>query len=71
MSLDPQKVAECRAWIGRACADLDSAAIVLAWNRPRSDMAPFRCQQTVEKAPSFAREVYDPILARLSKEVQP
>jgi HEPN domain-containing protein len=43
-------VAECRAWLGRAWADLDSAAILLAWNRPRSDTALFRCQQTVEKA---------------------
>jgi HEPN domain-containing protein len=50
MSLDPQKVAECRAWLGRAWADLDSASILLGADRPRSDTAVFHCQQAVEKA---------------------
>ena len=49
MSLDPQKVAECRAWLGRAWADLDSAAILLAAQRPRPDTALFHCQQAAEK----------------------
>ena len=47
MSLDLQKVAECRAWLGRAWADLDSASILLASDRP--DTALFHCQQAVEK----------------------
>ncbi|WP_447972359.1 HEPN domain-containing protein [Nitrospira sp. Kam-Ns4a] len=46
---DPQKVAECRAWLERALADLDSAAILLAAPRPRPDTALFHCQQAVEK----------------------
>jgi HEPN domain-containing protein len=49
MSLDPQKVAECRAWLGRAWADLDSAAILLAAQPPRPDTALFHCQQAAEK----------------------
>jgi hypothetical protein len=48
MSLDLRKVAECRAWLRRAWAELDSASILLASNRP--DTAPFLCQQAVEKA---------------------
>jgi len=49
MSLDPQKIAECRAWLGRAWADLDSATILLAAQRPHPDTALFHCQQAAEK----------------------
>ena len=50
MQLDAQQVAECRAWLGRAWADLDSARILLASDQPRSDTAVFHCQQAAEKA---------------------
>jgi HEPN domain-containing protein len=50
MLLDPQKVAECHAWLGRAWADLDSTSILLGAERPRPDTALFHCQQAVEKA---------------------
>jgi len=50
MPLDPEKVAECRAWLGRAWADLDSAGILLGADRPRPDTALFHCQQAAEKA---------------------
>jgi HEPN domain-containing protein len=50
MSLDLEKVAECRAWLGRAWADLDSASILLGADRPRPDTALFHCQQAAEKA---------------------
>jgi HEPN domain-containing protein len=50
MPLDPEKVAECRAWLGRAWADLDSAAILLSADRPRPDTALFHCQKAAEKA---------------------
>lgn len=48
MPHDPEKVAECRAWLDRACADLDSTSILAASSRP--DTALFHCQQAVEKA---------------------
>jgi hypothetical protein len=44
MSLDPQKVAECRAWLGRAWANLDSAVILLDADRPRAGTALFHSQ---------------------------
>lgn len=47
---DPQRVAECRAWLDRTWADLDSATILLGSARPRPDTALFHCQQAVEKA---------------------
>uniref|UniRef100_A0A7C2WSS0 HEPN domain-containing protein n=1 Tax=Thermorudis sp. TaxID=1969470 RepID=A0A7C2WSS0_9BACT len=50
MPHDPAKVAECRAWLDRAWADLDSAAILLGPTRPRPDTALFHCQQAAEKA---------------------
>jgi HEPN domain-containing protein len=50
MPHDPAKVAECRAWLHRAWADLDSAGILLASAHPRPDTALFHCQQAVEKA---------------------
>lgn len=49
MPHDPAKVAECRAWLDRAGADLDAADILLTAPRPRRDMALFHCQQAVEK----------------------
>ncbi len=50
MPHDPQKVAECRAWLGRAYSDLESADILLTALRPQRDAALFHCQQAVEKA---------------------
>jgi HEPN domain-containing protein len=50
MPHDPQKVAECRGWLERAWADLDTAEILLASDRPRADTALFHCQQASEKA---------------------
>ncbi len=50
MRHDPAKVAECYSWLGRAWADLDSAAILLGAARPHPDTALFHCQQAVEKA---------------------
>ena len=47
---DPSKVAECRAWLERTSADLDSAAILLGATRPRPDTALFHRQQAAEKA---------------------
>lgn len=47
---DPQKVAECRAWLERAQADLESADILLVAARPKPGTALFLCQQAVEKA---------------------
>ena len=49
MPHDPEKLAECRAWLDRAWADIDSAAILLGSSRPRPDTALFHCQQAVEK----------------------
>ena len=49
MPLDPQQVAECRAWLGRARADLESAAILIAAKPPRFDTALFHCPQATEK----------------------
>jgi HEPN domain-containing protein len=50
MPHDPERVAECRAWLQRAWVDLESAAILLRSPRPRPDSAVFHCQQAVEKA---------------------
>ncbi|HWP28956.1 MAG TPA: HEPN domain-containing protein [Chloroflexota bacterium] len=50
MPHDPARVAECRAWLDRAWADLESAAILLGPAQPRRDTAMFHCQQAVEKA---------------------
>lgn len=49
MSHDPEKVAECRAWLDRSWADLESASLLLEAARPRPDAALFHCQQAVEK----------------------
>ena len=50
MQHDPAKVAECRGWLDRAWADLDSAEILLGSARPRQDTAVYHCQQAAEKA---------------------
>jgi len=50
MPLDPQRVAECRAWLDRAQADLEAAGILISVPRARPDIALFHCQQAVEKA---------------------
>src|SRR5438128_10386916 len=50
MLLDPQKLAECRGWLDRAMADIESADILLGPARPRTDTAVFHCQQAAEKA---------------------
>jgi HEPN domain-containing protein len=47
MRHDPEKLSECRAWLNRASADIDSAAILLD---ARPDSALFHCQQGVEKS---------------------
>jgi HEPN domain-containing protein len=50
MQHDPARVAECRAWLSRAWADIDSTAILIRAARPRHDTALFHAQQAVEKA---------------------
>jgi HEPN domain-containing protein len=50
MPHDAQKLAECRAWLERAHADLESASILLAAAPRLRGSALFHCQQTVEKA---------------------
>ncbi|MBK9169659.1 MAG: HEPN domain-containing protein [Bryobacterales bacterium] len=50
MPPDPEKVIECRGWLDRAWADIDSAVILLGASRPRPDSALFHCQQAVEKS---------------------
>jgi HEPN domain-containing protein len=50
MPHDPARVAECRAWLLRALADLDAAAILLGAAKPRPESAVFHCQQAAEKA---------------------
>ena len=50
MRHDPARIAECRAWLGRAWTDLESARLLLAGDAPRPDTALFHCQQAVEKA---------------------
>jgi HEPN domain-containing protein len=57
MPHDPAKVAECRGWLDRAWADLESAAILLGAARPRPDTALFHCQQAAEKAFLFWHDV--------------
>ena len=49
MAHDPQRLAECRAWLTRAQGDLESANILLTAEHPRPDAALFHCQQAVEK----------------------
>ena len=41
MPLDPEKVAECRAWLDRAWADIESASLLLTGERARPDTALF------------------------------
>jgi HEPN domain-containing protein len=50
MPHDPARIAECRAWLERAWADLESARILLAATPPRADTAVFHCQQAAEKS---------------------
>lgn len=50
MPHDPARVAECRAWLRRAWADLDAAHVLLDSSRPRVGTAVFHCQQVAEKA---------------------
>ena len=50
MPLDPERVAECRAWLDRAQADLEAAGILVSAPQARADIALFHCQQAVEKA---------------------
>jgi HEPN domain-containing protein len=50
MPHDPARVAECRAWLGRALVDLDSARMLLGAPEPRPESKVFPCQQAVEKA---------------------
>jgi len=50
MPHDPARVAECRAWLERVKADLETAAILLAADPPQPGSALFHCQQAVEKS---------------------
>lgn len=50
MPLDPARVADTRAWLGRAATDLRAAALDLAADPPVLDDLVFHCQQAVEKA---------------------
>jgi HEPN domain-containing protein len=51
MAHDPGRVAECRAWLLRALADLDSPGILLGAAQPRPESAVCHCRQAAEKAP--------------------
>ena len=50
MPLDPERIAECRAWLDRAQADREAAGILVSAPQARPDIALFHCQQAVEKA---------------------
>lgn len=62
MPYDPERVAECGAWLERVRADLDAATILLGAASPRPDSALFHCQQAVEKL--------DPSLAPLTLQAE-
>lgn len=82
MPHDPEKIAECRSWLDRAWADLDSAAILLGPERARPDTALFHCQQAAEKAWKAFRKTHnlrelgkacadiDPTLAALAERAE-
>ena len=50
MPHDPGRVAECRAWLQRARADLVAADRLLGGEDPLASVAVFHCQQAAEKA---------------------
>ena len=50
MPHDPARVADVRAWLGKATTDLRAASIDLAADPPVLDDLVFHCQQAVEKA---------------------
>jgi HEPN domain-containing protein len=50
MRLDPQRLADTRAWLRRAHHDLLAAKLLLNAARPLPDVAVFHCQQAAEKA---------------------
>lgn len=50
MPLDPEFVAEARAWLTRAAGDLRAAQILLDAEPPLAADAAFHCQQAAEKA---------------------
>ena len=50
MALDPELVAETRAWLVRASSDLRAAETLLTASPPLADEAVYHCQQAVEKA---------------------
>ncbi len=47
---DPARVADTKAWLGRAAVDLRAAAIDLASEPPLLEDLVFHCQQAVERA---------------------
>ena len=50
MPRDPARIADTRAWLGKAATDLRAAAFDLAAEPPVLDDLVFHCQQAVEKA---------------------
>jgi HEPN domain-containing protein len=50
MSLDPERVAECRSWVRQAMSDLGAAGALGAADEPFLGQALFFCQQAAEKA---------------------
>lgn len=50
MPHDPARVADTRAWLGRAATDLRAAALDLGADPPILEDLVFHCQQAVEKA---------------------
>jgi HEPN domain-containing protein len=50
MAVDPELIAETRAWFAKACNDLRAAEALMATSPPLFDEAVFHCQQAAEKA---------------------
>jgi HEPN domain-containing protein len=50
MALDPELVAETRAWLAKAFNDLRASEALIAASPPLLDEAVFHCQQAAEKA---------------------
>jgi HEPN domain-containing protein len=50
MAVDPELVAETRAWFAKAFNDLRAAETLVATSPPLFDEAVFHCQQAAEKA---------------------
>ena len=50
MRPDPQRIADAKSWLGKACNDLRYAAIDLGADPAAPEDSVFHCQQAVEKA---------------------